>query len=149
MKNAVVLGKGMVGKATMYALGIKDYVARYSGTVEAGELSDFKYIFICLPTPTTNGKCNTELIDEYIRSVHRMKKDNVFIIRSTVIPGTCSRLSEKYGAKIVHVPEFLTEATWKEDSEFPDITVIGADDNDLRDEVAGIFKARYKTGGGR
>ena len=53
-------------------------------------------------------------------------------------------LASKYGANIVHVPEFLSEDTWKKDSEWSDIVVIGSDDKKIGDDVLGIFKGRYK-----
>jgi UDPglucose 6-dehydrogenase len=145
MNSAIVLGgSGMVGNATMYSLGIKDQYSRGSSTVDINHILDFKYVFICLPTPTVDGKQDLSLIEYYLRLFSERSKSNIFIIRSTVLPGTCKRLSDKYGLTIVHVPEFLTEATWKEDSEWPDIVVIGSDDNYVGEQVAGVFKARFK-----
>lgn len=144
MNNAICLGFGYVGKATAHAFGIKDWYSRSSGTVDIKHILDFKYIFICLPTPTVDGKQDLSIIEYYFSLFSEKKPDNIFIIRSTILPGTVKRLSEKYGLNIVHVPEFLSEDTWKKDSEWPDIVVVGADDEKLRLEVAGIFKGRYK-----
>lgn len=144
MNNAVVIGGlGMVGKATRHALAIKDYYDFKGSTVkEKKDIANFKYIFICLPTPTLGGNCYINDIINFINGVKG--KDNIFIIRSTVIPGTCKKIIERTGATVVHVPEFLTEATWEKDSEWPDIIVIGAEDKKARDDVAGVYKARYK-----
>ena len=142
MKDAVVIGKGMVGNATMHELGIKDYYSRSSGTVKREELSKFKYVFICLPTPTNNGQQDDSLVREYIIEIGRKNPKAIFIIRSTVLPGFCQ--SFQGIVNLVHVPEFLTEKTWKEDSEWPDILVVGSDDEKLRREVTGIFQARHK-----
>lgn len=145
MKNAIVIGgTGMVGNATMYSLGIKDQYSRSKATVKLEQIMDFKYIFICLPTPTVNGEQDISSLTQFFEMFKGEFKDNIFIIRSTVLPGVCRSFSQKYGVKIVHAPEFLTESTWKKDSEWPDIVVIGADDEGLREEVAGIFKSRYK-----
>lgn len=144
MKDAVIIGKGMVGKATMHSLGIKDYYSRSSTTVKLDEIHKFKYIFLCVPTPTINGECDISLLDWYIGEISRRSKDPIFIIRSTVIPGTCDKLAHAYGVKIVHVPEFLSEDTWKEDSEWPDLTVIGYADINDHNQVMAIFKARFK-----
>lgn len=143
MKDIICIGMGYVGKATAHAFGIKNWYTRNDKTIKSEEeIVNFKYIFVCLPTPTINGKQDISAIEYYLEKFSG--KDNIFIIRSTVLPGTCRTLAGKYKANIVHVPEFLTEATWKEDAEWPDIVVIGADNNKVRDEVVGIFKARYK-----
>lgn len=145
MQNAIVLGgTGMTGNATMHSLGIKDQYSRGSSNVDINHILDFKYIFVCLPTPTVDGKQDLTFIEHYFRLFSERAKNQIFIIRSTILPGTCKRLSEQYGLKIAHNPEFLSEDTWKKDSEWPDIVVIGADDNNIRDEVAGIFRGRYK-----
>jgi UDPglucose 6-dehydrogenase len=142
MNNAVTIGNSYVGKATAHALGIKDYYTRHDSTVKREELSNFKYVFICVPTPTIDGKQDISAIEEYVSDVKL--KDSIFIIRSTILPNTTRVLSERYGVKIVHVPEFFTESTWMQDSEWPDIVVVGADDEGIREEVAGIFRARFK-----
>src|SRR3990167_8609259 len=112
MENAICLGYGYVGQATAHAFGIVNYYSRSKKTVEHKDLSNFKYVFLCLPTPTKEGICDTSLIEKYIKEIGELNKEVIFIVRSTVIPGTCNKLQEKYGAKIVHVPEFLSEATW-------------------------------------
>jgi UDPglucose 6-dehydrogenase len=142
MKNSIVIGKGMVGKATMHELGITKYISKSSRNVEDEDLGKFKYYFLCLPTPTIKGEQDDSLIREWVVKIVKVNDNAVFIIRSTVLPSFCQ--SAEGLVKLVHVPEFLTEKTWKEDSEWPDIVVIGADDEKLRTEVAGIFKARHK-----
>ena len=145
MDNAVVVaGLGAVGIATRHALSIKDYYDFKGATVKKEALADFKYIFICLPTPTIGGTCYINDIINFINGIASYKKDNVFIIRSTIIPGTCKKITERTGADVVFVPEFFTEATWKQDIDWPDIIVIGGDNKKSRDEVVGIYKGRYK-----
>ena len=134
----------MVGQATMHSLGIGDHISKHSRSVEIEALYSFKYIFICLPTPTVNGVQDISLIEDYVKVIASNYKDNRIIIRSTVLPGTCKMLAEKYKVKIAHVPEFLTESTWEQDCTWPDIIVVGANDEVLRDEVAGIFVSRFK-----
>ena len=57
MIDAVIIGgTGYVGKATSHALGIKDFYTRHNSSVNRDELSQFKYIFLCVPTPTVDGK---------------------------------------------------------------------------------------------
>lgn len=145
MKSSIVLGFGFVGQATAWAFGIKDHFSRSDKTVEESELANFKYIFLCLPTPTVDGVCDTSAIEYYIELIAKEKKDNIFIMRSTVVPGTCERLKATYNINIVDVPEFLTEATWKDDINRPDLVVIGGDDIEIRDKIYGLLKGRWMS----
>lgn len=144
MDDAIVIGKGMVGNATMHALGITKFYSRSECNVSYEEISNYKYIFICLPTPTHNGKQDIDPIRVVIHDIVDKNRDNIIIIRSTVLPGVCRKLKHETGASIVHAPEFLTESTWKEDCEWPDLTVLGGDDQEKLDKVVGIFKSRFK-----
>jgi UDPglucose 6-dehydrogenase len=142
MKDAIVVGWGMVGKATAHAFGIKDYYSRSKSTVSYEKIKDFKYIFVCLPTPTVKGIQSIVAIVDLLNKTRT--DENIFIIRSTVIPGTCWTLENKCNANIVHAPEFLTEKTWKDDTEHPDIVVLGGNNKAIRSKVEGIFRGRYK-----
>ncbi len=148
MNGSVVLGHGMVGKATMKSLGITHFFSRSESNVALNDLHNFKYIYICLPTPNSiTGKQDIDNIRYYIEQISRSQPNgerSVFIIRSTILPGTCKKLVASTGADIVHVPEFLTEATWDQDASWPDIVVIGSDDEVIKEQVVGIFRARFK-----
>jgi len=68
----------------------------------------FDLAFIGVPTPMLdNGECDIS----YVESVIAKWKDRVklFIIRSTVRPGTTDKLSSKYSASIVFQPEYVGE----------------------------------------
>lgn len=142
--NAVVVGYGIVGKATATAFGIKEYYDLNSQTVSLNSCANFRYIFICLPTPTIFGRCFTDDIGACISRISKKGKNNIFIIRSTVTPGTAKRIHEQTGAIIVSNPEFLSAATLKEDTINPLLAVVGSDHVDARDEVAGLYRGRYK-----
>lgn len=148
MNEAVIIGYGFVGKATAKSLGITHYYSRTQANVSLNNLHKFKYIFLCLPTPTVEGKQDRENIKYYIDFISEKWKENntdgVFIIRSTVLPGTAHKIKQHQEVDIVHVPEFLSEDTWEQDAQWPDIIVVGSDNQEKREEVAGIFKARFK-----
>ena len=147
MNNAVILGYGTVGKATAHAFGIKNYYDIKKGsTLTLKEAARLRYHFVCLPTPVSNGRYYLDDITHLVRQIIDYRGgQNVFIIRSTILPGTCRALVEATGTEaIVHVPEFLSETTWKKDAEQPELAVVGCDRHNYRADVAGIFKARYK-----
>lgn len=147
MKNALVIGGlGMVGKATAHAFGIEKYIDLKESNSSYKEAGSLRYIFLCLPTPTINGICQTDAIKDAIKAVlDQSITQQVFIIRSTVTPGTTKALCEHFGiTNIVHNPEFLSEDTWQEDVEHPDLAVIGGENTAYIDDVEAVYKGRYK-----
>jgi UDPglucose 6-dehydrogenase len=147
MKDAVVIGGlGMVGKATRQAFGIEKFIDLKESTSSYKEAGKMRYVFLCLPTPTVNGVCQTDSIKEAIKAVlDHSTTQNVFIIRSTVTPGTTKHLNEILGITcIVHNPEFLSEDTWESDINHPDLAVIGGENEAYIEDVAAVYRGRYK-----
>jgi nucleotide sugar dehydrogenase len=66
-------------------------------------------------------------------------KNSTVVVRSTVPPGTCKRLSKEYGCNVMHNPEFLREATALHDFMHPDKIVIGTDANTEKSRLADIY----------
>lgn len=64
--------------------------------------------FICVPTPMKkDGSCDTSFVEKAVAQWERWV--DLFIIRSTVTPGTTKYLREKYGARVVFQPEYVGE----------------------------------------
>lgn len=127
--NAVVIGGlGIVGTATRRMLGIPWYYDHAGSNVEMPTIKSLaKYVFLCVPTPTVQGHCDTSAIRTYFEL---LGEGHIYIIRSTVIPGTARKLAEEFGVPVVSNPEFLTEATADVECLRPDLIVLGADDED-------------------
>ena len=80
-------------------------------------------IFICVPTPMEpDGSCDTSIVEEVVAGLGASR---TIVLKSTVPPGTTSRLAEKYGARICFNPEFLTEANSVEDFANQDHIILG------------------------
>lgn len=60
--------------------------------------------FVCVPTNLVGGKLDTSIVEQVVKN----SKEDLIIIRSTVMPGTCDKL-EKLGKNICFVPEYLGE----------------------------------------
>lgn len=147
MTNSCILGWGTVGKATALAFGIDDYYSRSEANITLEEVSKCKYIYVCLPTPTIDGKCFTDDITSLIEKIEDYPDLNgrIYVIRSTVYPGFSRDVQKRFGIRrIVSNPEFLSEDTWQKDAITPDLVVVGGDDNESRDMVVGIHRSRYK-----
>ncbi len=149
--NTVLVGFGIVGKATALALGIKKHISKdmvYHDFYGKGNLEamyrDNKYYIICLPTPTNkNGEQDLVVLAEWMLTLSK-RDDAVVIIRSTVLPGTVKFFQERHpNLKIAFVPEFLNQKTALNDTKNPELMVIGCDDIWLREEVKALFKVMW------
>lgn len=97
-----VYGYGWVGKA-MHTLfpdaEIHDPEQHYHSDIKCD------VAFVCVPTPLVDGELDTSIVEDVVRE----SKENLIIIRSTVMPGTCDMLAKKYDKRIVFQPEYLGE----------------------------------------
>lgn len=147
MNNTCVVGWGTVGKATALSFGIEKFYSRSEANITLENIAKLKYVFICLPTPTKDGKCFTDDIEDIIRKINEYENvnDRVFVIRSTVYPGFARSLQLSLGiTNIISNPEFLSEDTWEIDAKQPQMIVIGGDDAKYREVVKGIYQGRFK-----
>lgn len=149
MENAVIIGNGVLGQATGEAFGIAD---RYDidplrRTIEIEEVVKRKYIFICLPTPTSFGACDTSIIYETIAKFIKqgLSKDSILIIRSTVYPGFNRYLQSSFKInQFVSNPEFISNDTALEDMAKPDLIVVGGENQEAVSQVVALYKSRFK-----
>jgi len=139
----VVGGLGKVGLATRQALDIPYYFDLKEANITLEEGAKKLFCIICLPTPTDEkggqGKA-VDVIRDYIKQIKEYGGRNIFVIRSTVLPGTCKALAEATETMVVSNPEFLSEATWEYDALNPRIKVIGADDIPSQKAVVNLWK---------
>jgi len=129
-KDSFIIGLGYVGKATAKALDIPYHFTRTDSNITLEEGAKKKFCFICLPTPTNEKGGQEEarkVISDYIKQITQYNKRIIFVIRSTVLPGTARALAIENEAMVASCPEFLSEDTWEQDAIKPRILVIGAD----------------------
>jgi UDPglucose 6-dehydrogenase len=122
-----IAGVGMVGGALKKYFENKPNYDLYLYDRKFGSLEDLEkadYIYLCLPTPYVPGiGCDTRIVRDLIDHFDESK---VFIIKSTVIPGTTDDIQSEYPQhKILFNPEFLTEETADQDMRFPDSQILG------------------------
>lgn len=147
MKKVGIVGNGFVGESIAFAFSptaeIKIYdINPLKSTHSLSEVLKQKFIFICLPTPMKkNGTQDLSYIQDFFKSI---KSDAIFIIKSTVLPGTTKKLIEKYKLKIIFSPEFLTERTAKLDSLTQSRIILGGNKN-LTKKVEKLFNERFSN----
>lgn len=128
------------------SFGIEKYYSRHDANITLEEASKYRYVFICMPTPTVEGKCFTDDIYDTVVKIAEGDPNNqcIFIIRSTVTPGFCKKLSDELSINIVSNPEFLSEDTWEKDAIQPILVVLGSNNTDIGGEVLGLYRGRFK-----
>lgn len=148
MKKTVgIVGNGFVGEAQAFAFSptadVKIYDSNPLKSLNTlDEVLEQEFIFVCLPTPMTeSGEQDLSIIDNFFKTL-TPKEHSIFIIKSTILPGTTRNLQEKYKCNIVFSPEFLTERTAKIDMLTQARIILGGD-NKLTKKVESLFNERF------
>ncbi len=149
------------GKATIVEKDIDSILneqfenGRISATnnyIEAINNTNLSIVAVGTPS-STNGHLDLSYIFKVAKNIAEGLKDkdefHVIVIRSTVMPGTCSKVAsiiEKYSGKIndkdfsvVSNPEFLREGTAVEDFYNPPYTLIGSENNIAIEVLSKIY----------
>tara|TARA_R100000008_G_scaffold85475_1_gene75524 strand:+ start:134 stop:976 length:843 start_codon:yes stop_codon:yes gene_type:complete len=154
MYNIGIIGNGFVGSAISSGFGLHAEIRIYDkdpnkSTHTLSEVvnqSDF--IFVSVPTPMNkkkNGVMDTSIIDSVFDEVvnRNERTDNIFIVKSTVIPGTMEGLIERYPQlNIIHSPEFLTERSARLDFINASRVILGGEP-ELTNKVEELFRERF------
>jgi len=122
------IGQGWIGKHLADNFEERGYcVVRYAKEPEyernLPRLAEARIVFVAVPTPTTPKGFD----DSILRSVIGLAKvGQTLVIKSTIIPGTTDQIAKEHpGVFVLHAPEFLREASVKEDIARPDRHIIG------------------------
>lgn len=94
-----IIGYGWVGKA-MHKLFPEAIIQKRGEVKKTGDVA-----FVCVPTPLKNGKLDISIVEKVVSKC----KEDLIVVRSTVMPGTCDKL-EKSGRNICFQPEYLGES---------------------------------------
>ena len=127
-KNIGIIGNGFVGSAVEFGFSAQtncDAIVRVYDKNPAKSVhtldetvnkSDF--VFVSVPTPSNlDGSMNVRILESALMDIQRVnKRKNIILIRSTILPGTTTKLQKKFKKlNIVFNPEFLTERSAKFD----------------------------------
>ena len=143
-----IIGHGYVGESQSFAFSPSFDVRVYDkdsskSTHSLNEVLDSDFIFVCVPTPMKkDGSQDLSFVENFFKTA---KEGPIYIIKSTVIPGTTNLLNEKFkNLKIIFSPEFLTERTAKLDILTQTRIILGGDKN-LTSKVRNIYDIRFKN----
>lgn len=110
--NIGIVGYGVVGQAVQKTLkpGGHKFVTYDIQDKRSSrrKIDACDLVFICVPTPESpDGSCDTSIVEKVVSWVNAP-----MCIRSTVPPGTTTRLRRKYIKPLCFSPEFLGETPW-------------------------------------
>ena len=151
-----IVGRGFVGSAVEFGFSPnvgcdaevrvhdKDPNKSLHPLEETVNQSDF--IFVSVPTPANaDGSINLDVVYQAFEDIARVnnRKDNVILLRSTVVPGTTRKISElNPNLNIVFNPEFLTERSAKFDFINQARFILGGDSKNTK-MVADLYRWRF------
>jgi UDPglucose 6-dehydrogenase len=95
--------------------------------------------FVCVPTPLKDGELDTSIVEDVIRN----SQEDLIIVRSTVMPGTCDKFPDK---NVVFQPEYLGETVAHPMSDQKDrqfIVIGGSPEN--RKKVIDLYQTVYNA----
>ena len=124
-----IIGNGFVGSSVAFGFSpstgceaeIKIYDKDESKSLNSlsDVVNESDFIFVSVPTPSNkDGSINTDIVEDVFDDMnqHNYRRDNIFLLRSTVTPGTTRKIQENCRKlRIVFNPEFLTERSAKFD----------------------------------
>jgi len=156
MKTIGIVGNGFVGSSVAFGFSpqcgcdgadVKIYdkdESKSTHSLEDTLTSDF--IFVSVPTPSNkDGSINLDIVYDVFNEMNELnnRTDNVFLLRSTVTPGTTRKLQIGFhNLNIVFNPEFLTERSAKFDFINQARFIVGGNERDT-DKVEELFRWRF------
>ncbi len=129
MINVGIVGCGFIGGALKNWLEehnkeVKIYISDpYKGYNDKMDDCDVVFISIHIPTEA-DGSQNLKVLEQIIEGLPNCP----IFIRTTMLPHTCDKLSQKYNKKIYFMPEFLTERTAYQDFSSQPMVFCGEED---------------------
>ena len=153
MINVLIIGYGVVGQNLAKELEAlsPDILDKFKTDVNKfspnAKEEGYDLAFICVNTPfTQEDPCDrTEVWNAIKDNAHLMKEDGVFVIKSTILPGTTDEIRKETKQSVVFSPEFYGGTQHNNNFEF-NFTVLGGEKEDCIKVVQilqNVFDARH------
>ena len=135
MINVLIIGHGIVGKRMEIELEkfSPDVLDKYKS--DENKLSNntegYDLAFICVNTPFTDeSPCDcSEVVNAINENSHLMKDEGIFVIKSTILPGTTDKIRKQTGQNVIFSPEYYGETQHCNNFDF-DFTILGGEKQD-------------------
>ena len=144
-KNILIIGYGVVGH-NLHTELIKlnpDVYDKYKTDSNTKRPIKYDFAFICVDTPFINGDnpCDISAIKEALKENHA----DIYVIKSTVLPGTSEKLSKIFRKRIVFSPEYYGATQHCNNFDF-NFTILGGDKKDcieVQQLLQNVYDARH------
>ena len=144
----VIVGYGVVGQNLRAIFPDADIHDPPHGLIAPGVDENYQYdiAFISVPTPLLtakeSGRQFAGLNCEYVRQAISEVDAAVYVIKSTIPPGTTDRIRAETGKVIVFSPEYQGETVNANGYEYP-FVIIGGMGTEEEAPVAELYKSRF------
>lgn len=155
VKNIGVVGNGFVGASIVsgfsltHNIKIYDVDPRRSVNTLEEVIQGSEFIFVSVPTPmklSDSGKIDLSIINSVFEKINKLqfnKDEKIFILKSTIVPGSTRSISEKFpDLNLVFNPEFLTERSAKLDFINSARIILGGD-IETTSKVEDMYRDRF------
>jgi UDPglucose 6-dehydrogenase len=146
-----VIGCGVVGSAVAACFGKKFPIVQYDKFKNIGSMAEIigyaDMTFVCVPTPTTDDwKQNLEPLTDVLMRLQTLKFKGPVVVKCTVVPGTMDRMQKNFpDLRLVHNPEFLTEAKARTDFEKQTMVLLSGKAGDVQEVLDAYRRALNGT----
>jgi len=146
-----IIGNGFVGNAINQNFKVHYETLVYDVDPERStvdSIADLTYntdiIFVAVPTPMSlTGVCDLSFVLSVMGQLEKCYNNNIIIMKSTVPPGTCEQLKQKFNNfRIVFSPEFLTDRNAVEDFRTCNRVIFGGNPIDT-EQCVKAFKKKF------
>lgn len=142
--RALIVGYGTVGRNLYGELAPlhPDVYDKYEGIRSYGGRYDVA--FVCVDTPLVDGRLDVTEVESAIRE----NEADVFVVKSTVLPGTTDRIREETGRRVVFSPEYYGSTQHNDHGRFDfDFTILGGPREDCVPVIQllqGVYDGRHR-----
>lgn len=139
-----IVGYGVVGQSLHTLFG--DNVVTHdvdSTDEERKRIDNCEVVFVCVPTAANNdGSCDVSIVEDVVGWI----RAPLIVIRSTIPPGTTSRLRCQTGKSVIFQPEYIGETVAHPlvDVSKHSFIILGGDLHDCS-KVADLYKQYYHS----
>lgn len=124
--SIAVIGAGIVGNNLLKQFDWAEAHDPFKG-MHAGH-SHYDFAFVCVQTPSMpDGACDTQYVERAFDEINA----DMYILKSTVPPGTTDELIKRTGKSIVFSPEYQGETLHANNVDY-DFVILGGNKDDTR-----------------
>lgn len=155
MLNVLIIGYGVVGNNLENEIKslspdiIDKYKPEDNKISKSSSEEGYDLAFVCVNTPFIDEKtpCDySEVINAINENKDKMKEDGVFVIKSTILPGTTELIKEETKQNVIFSPEYYGSTQHNNNFEF-DFTILAGDREDCIKVVQvlqNVYDARHR-----